>query len=232
MNDTFFGRLGDVITNPGRLMDNVGARPAWWQAGLAIFLVMIVFSYMVLPISAPEQVEMMRNSRLSSMIPEDVYQQQYEDALNMPQNQRIIQSVSSGFFTWVSVLVFGFILGFFARMSGGKGTMRQALGVVSWGAMPVFLVSSLVKLPLILATESVFKVAIGPAALLPNADPGSTLYQILMVYGDLFTWWGLILLIIGFERVFNMARSVAAVSVLLPWAVLTLIPLGIQIFLS
>ncbi len=28
MNDTFFGRLGDVITNPGRLMDNVGARPA------------------------------------------------------------------------------------------------------------------------------------------------------------------------------------------------------------
>ena len=60
MSDTFAGRLGDVVTNPGRLMDNVGARPAWWQPGLLIFLVMTAFTWMVLPISAPEQVEMMR----------------------------------------------------------------------------------------------------------------------------------------------------------------------------
>ena len=36
------------------------------------------------------------------------------------------------------VLLFGFILGFFARMGGGKGTFKQALGVVSWAALIPF----------------------------------------------------------------------------------------------
>jgi hypothetical protein len=75
-------------------------------------------------------------------------------------------------------------------------------------------------------------VTIGLAALLPDADPGSAVFQILMVYGDLFTWWGLFLLIVGFERVFGLGRGAAALSVLLPWAVLTLIPLGISLFIS
>ena len=63
MNDSFFGRLTDLFTNPGRLMENVGANPRWWQPGLVVFLVMIVFSWFTLPISAPEQAELMRDSQ-------------------------------------------------------------------------------------------------------------------------------------------------------------------------
>ena len=49
---------------------------------------------------------------------------------------------------------------------------------MSWGSLPVFAVSSLAKLPLILMTESVFKVNIGLAALMPGSDPGSLLFQV------------------------------------------------------
>jgi len=227
MNDSFFGRFSDLFTNPGRLMDNVGAHPRWWQPGLLAFLVMIFFSWMTLPVSAPEQAELMRDSKIMQMIPEEAADQQYEDALNITPAKRATQSGIAGFTTWLMILVFGLILGFFVRMGGGTGSFSQALGVVSWGAIPVFIISSLVKLPLILMTESVYKVNIGLAALMPGAAPDSPLFMVLMTYGDFFTWWGLFLLIIGFERVFKIGRSAAILSVLLPWALLTAIPLAV-----
>jgi len=232
MNDSFLGRLTDLFTNPGRLMDNVGANPRWWQPGLVVFLVMIVFSWFTLPISAPEQAELMRDSKLMEMIPEDVADQQYEEARNITQDKRLTQSGLAGFTTWLMVLIFGLILGFFVRLGGGIGSFKQALGIVSWGSLPVFAISSLVKLPLVLMTESVFKVNIGLAALMPGADPGSFLFQVLMTYGDFFSWWGLFLLVIGFERVYQMGRSAAVLSVLLPWVLLSVIPLALgQIFM-
>jgi hypothetical protein len=228
MNDSFFGRLKDLFTNPGRLMENVGAGPRWWQPGLLVCLVMIAFSWMTLPISAPEQAELMRDSKLMQMIPEDAADQQYEDARNITTAKRLTQSGIAGFTSWLMVLIFGLILGFFVRLGGGEGSFKQALGIVSWGSLPVFVISSVVKLPLILQTESVFKVNIGLAALLPGAEPGSALFQTLMTYGDFFTWWGLFLLVVGFERVFKMGRSGAVLSVLLPWVLLSAIPLALS----
>jgi hypothetical protein len=229
MNDTFFGRLSDLFTNPGRLMDNVGVQPRWWQPGLLAFLVMIFFTWMTLPVSAPEQAELMRDSKLMQMLPEEAADQQYEDALNITSAKRATQGGLAGFTTWIMILVFGLILGFFVRMGGGTGSFSQALGIVSWGAVVVFIISSLVKLPLILMTESVYKVNIGLAALMPGAEPDSPLFMVLMTYGDFFTWWGLFLLIIGFERVFKIGRSAAVLSVLLPWALLSAIPLALGI---
>lgn len=229
MNDSFFGRLKDLFTNPGRLMENVGTNPRWWQPGLLVCLVMIGFSWMTLPISAPEQAELMRDSKVMQMVPEEVAEKQYEEARNISPVQRVTQSGIAGFTTWLMVLIFGLVLGFFVRLGGGVGFFKQALGIVSWGAVPVFAINSLVKLPLILQTESVFKVNIGLAALLPGAEPGSGLFQTLMTYGDFFTWWGLFLLVVGFEKVFKIGRSAAVLSVLLPWVLLSAIPLALSL---
>mgnify|MGYP002063690081 CR=1 FL=1 len=114
-------------------------------------------------------------------------------------------------------------------MSGGQVKFKQALGICSWGAVPVFTIASLIKAPLILQTESVYTVSIGLAALARGAEPTSPVYQALATYGDFFTWWGLILVIIGFQRVFGMGRGPAALSVILPWALMSSIPLGFSI---
>lgn len=229
MNDTFVGRLGDVFGNPGRLMDHVGENPRWWQPGLLVFLLIAAFSWLTAPVAAPEQLEVMRDSKLMSAMPEDQWQARYEEALNISPTARTMQSIGAGFMVWIMIMVFGLALGFFARMSGGLGTMKQALGIVSWGAVIPFGLGSLVKAPLVLITESVFRVNIGLAALLPDPDPGSLLFQVLMTYGDFFTWWGLVLLVVGFGRVYTMKRGPATLSVLLPWALLSLIPMGISL---
>ena len=227
--DGFIVRLTDLFRSPGRLMENVGRAPRWWAPGLLIFVVMIGFTWLVTPISAPEQLELMRDSRLMQMMPEEEFQRQYEEALDIPPTTRLLQSLGAGFTTWILVIVFGFVLGFFARMSGGKVQFKQALGIIGWAAIPVFVVASLVKLPLIMQTESVYQVSIGLAALVRGGDPTAPLYQVLMTYGDFFTWWGLVLIIIGFERVFGMGRGPAALSVILPWALLSAIPLGFSL---
>jgi len=231
MNDSFCGRLGDLFRNPAHLMDNVGVQPRWWQPGLLVFFLIGIFTFMTIPISAPEQLELMRDSKLMQMMPEAQLQQQYDDALNISVNKRITQAVGAGLTTWVLVLIFSASIGFFARMSGGQGTMRQALGVGSWSAILPFGIASIVKLPLILATESVFAVNLGLVALLPGGDPGSPLYQILLTYGDLLTWWGLVVLIIGYRQVFGMTTNAAAIAVILPWILLSAVPLGLSLLI-
>ncbi len=229
MNDSMLGRLSDLVAKPGRLMDNVAENPRWWQPGLLIFAVMAVFTWMVAPISGPEQMEVMRDSKLMQMMPEEQWQEQYDAALNPSLLSRTLSSLGAGSTTWLMVIVFGFILGFFARMSGGQGSFKQALGVASWGALIPFVVATLIKAPLVLATGSIYGVSLGLAALMPGLEPSSPLFQVLSTYGDFFSWWGLAVLVIGFQRVFKMSRGAAVVSVLLPWALASAIPLGLAL---
>lgn len=231
VNDGFVGRLIDLLTRPSRLADNIGFAPRWWQPLLLVFILIFGFAYLTLPISGPEQMEMMRDSKLMSMVPEADWQQMYDDALDKSAGQLALESVGAGFTTLFMVLVFSFVLGFFARMSGGKGTIWQSVGVGTWAAVLPFGLASVVKLPLVLVTESAFQANIGLAALLPDGDPSSPLYQILMTYGDLFTWWGLVVMIIGFERVHGLSRGSAAATVLLPWLLMAAIPLGISLLM-
>lgn len=227
--DTLAGRLRDLVVNPRRLMDNVCARPQWWVPGLIVLVVMAAFAWVTSPISGPEQMEYMRDSKLMSMIPEAQWQTQYEEAMNPSAFKRITSSLAAGFTSWIMMIVFGFILGFFVRMSGGKGSFRQALGVTAWAGLLPFGLGPLVKAPLVLATESIFRVNIGLAALVPGSEPGSPLLLALQSYGDFLTWWGLAVLVIGFSRVFGLSRNAAITAVVLPWALLSLIPLGMAI---
>jgi hypothetical protein len=227
MNDSLWQRLRDLVVAPRRLMEGVGTAPRWWVPGLLIFLVIGGFSWVAAPISGPEQLELMRDSKIMRLMTEDVWQQQYEQALDPEPGKRALQALGAGFSGWIMIILFGFILGFFVRMSGGQGTFKQALGVVSWASLIPFGIGPLVKLPLVLKTESVYKVTIGLAALIPDRDPSSALSQVLMTYGDFFTWWGLAVLVVGFSAVFGLSRNSATVAVLLPWALASAIPLGI-----
>lgn len=226
-NRSLFQNLRDLVAAPRRLMEAVGAAPRWWVPGLMIFLVIAAFSWVTAPISGPERLELMRDSKFARMMPEDVWQQQYEQAMDPAPGKRVLESLGAGFSGWIMVLIFGFILGFFVRMSGGRGTFKQALGVVSWASLIPFGLGPVVKLPLVLTTESVVKVNIGLAALVPGQDTTSALTQVLTTYGDFFTWWGLGILVVGFSTVFGLNRNSAVVAVLVPWALASAIPLAI-----
>ncbi len=227
MNDSLMQRFTDLFRAPSRLMDNVAEAPRLVAPLLVIMVIMTGFTWLTAPIAGPEQMEVMRDSRLMRMVPEEAWQEQYEQAMHPTPAKRALQAVTSGFTTLISIVVFGWIMAFFVRMGGNDLTLRQGLGVVAWASLIPFGLATLVKLPLILMTESVFSVTIGLAAFLPDAGPHSALFQILMAYGDFFTWWGLVLLVIGFARTARVPAGMVIVPVVMVWAVLTAIPVGI-----
>jgi len=227
MQDSFSGRIVDLFSKPGRLMENVAASPQWLIPLLIAFVVMAASSWLTAPIAGPEQLELMRDSRMMRMVPEEQWQQQYDEALNPTTGGRIMSALGAGVSGFGMILVFGFILGFFARMSGGKGTIKQALGVTAWAALIPFALGMIIKTPLVLITESMFGVNIGLVAFLGDTPPNTPLFQVLLAYGDFLTWWGLALLVIGFQKSHGLTRNAALVAVLLPWALATAIPLGI-----
>ena len=228
-NDGFPGRLADLVAKPSRLMDNVAAASRWWQPLLLNMILIGAFAYVTLPISGPEQLEMMRDSKLMSMMDEAQWQEMYDQSLNKSTGQLIGESVGAAVSTAFMTLVFSFAMAFFVKMGGARQGIWPSVGVVMWSSLLPFGLASLVKLPLVLATESAFTANIGLAALLPGGDPSSALYKVLMTYGDLFTWWGLIVMIIGFVRVQGLSRNGSAATVILPWALMAAIPLGISI---
>ena len=232
MNDHFLGRLSDLVLNPSRLMENVKENPRWWQPVLLILILLSLFTYFTMPIAGPEQMEVMRDGKLMSLLSEADWQEQYDATLNMSESKRIMQSVIGGVSAALMVMVFCFVIGFFARMSGGVGSKSQGMGVGTWAALIPFGIASLVKLPLILMTESVYAVNLGLAALLPESDPTAPLYLVLATYGDLVTLWGVVVMVIGFQKVYSMSRNSAAISVVMPWILLSLIPLGMTLIMT
>ena len=229
--DGFVGRFLDLFRKPTRLMDNVGRKPRWWAPLLLIFVTVTFSSWMIMPIAAPEIVGQMQDSVLGMALPDEDMQEMKEGALDIPPTKRVLQALNDGVLNMIIILLFGLILGLFAQLTGGKVRYGQVLGITTWAAVPVYSLNMLVRIPLAYATGSVLRLSVGLAVLAPGADTGSFLFKVLYNYGDFFTWWGLILVIIGFRRVFGMALGPAILAVVLPWAVMMALSLGFMLLL-
>jgi hypothetical protein len=218
-------RFADVIAAPSRLMDKVASRPAIWLSWAAIFLVTAAFTWVTLPISAPEQLEMMKDSPLMQNLPEGAMDEQYEQALNPTTGYKVQQSLITGLVSVWNAFLLGTLFFGFAKLSGGKGRYAQALGVTSWSGIIPLVLGPIIALPIILSSESVMGTSVGLAALVPDPESARVPFMILKFYGDFPTWWGLAVAMIGFQRVFGLSRSAAALTVVLVWALAMLVPM-------
>jgi hypothetical protein len=223
-SDSVAGRLVALVASPGRLMEAVALRPRWLVAGLLLVLVVALYSAATLHISAPEQLELMRDSRIMSVLSEEGWQQQYAEALDPTPLKRLTSGLGAGVSSWVMTLVFGGILGLFARLSGGTGSVKQTVGVVGWAALIPFGIGSLLKLPLVLLQETSVRVSLGLAAFTPGLAADSFAYQALVTYGDFSSWWGLAVIAVGLIKVHGLARGSATTITLLTWLLLITVP--------
>jgi hypothetical protein len=221
MNDGFVARLKALFTRPRDLGAMIKARPTWLAPALLIAGLIGVYTGAVSHIAAPEQLEMMRDSKFMRMMPEEKWQEQYQEAMAPSLVKRTTSGLAAGVFTCAFGAVLAAVLNLFAKLSAGKGRFKQMLSLVYWTGLLPFGVGSCLKYGLVLAKESVLGVSIGLAALLPNADYKSLPYQLLTTFGDFTMWWALAILVIGVEVVYELRRGSAAVVVLLPWALLS-----------
>jgi hypothetical protein len=221
MNDGFGARFKALITRPRDLGAMVKERPNWLAPALVILGVMWLFTGAVTHIAGPEQLELMRDSKLMKMMPEEQWQAQYRDALAPSLLKRVGDGAAGGLGTCVAAIILASVLNLFAKLSGGKGRYKQMLALVLWTGLIPFVFGSVLKFALVMVKESVVGVSVGLAALLPDPDYTSFLHQFLTTFGDFTMWWALAVLVIGVEVVYELRRGTAVTVVLLPWALLS-----------
>lgn len=226
-SDSFLSRLGNLITSPGKAMEGVKAKPRWLQAGLVIMVVMGLFTAATTHIASPEQMELMKDTRLGQMIPPEQYQEQYDQALNPTMGKRIISGIGAAAGTWILALfVPGLVWLLFSKLAGGQATFGQVMGVVFWADLIPLGLGPLVRWPLVLAQQSVIGVATGPAVFAAG-DPSSLAYRLLM-FLDVFAIWGLVVMVIGFQKVNGFPRGKAVTVAVVPWLLISLVQFGLM----
>jgi hypothetical protein len=196
--DSVLSRLLGVFFSPGRAMAAVRERPLWLAAALIIVVITGVFSALTQHISAPEQMELMRDTKLFRMMPEEDYQQQY-----------------------IIIFIYGLLYLLFGKLAGGLGTFKQVMGVTFWAGIIPYGLGYLIRLPIVFAKHSIVEVSLGLAAFAPGADLISAKYQFLYFFGDLFVWWGLVVTAIGFAKVHGFQTGKAFTVTVLPWLLFT-----------
>jgi len=225
--DNLGSRLWALIVKPGLAMEWVRERPQWLVAAVILFVVISLFTAATTHIAGPEQMELMRDTRFGQMMSEEDWEHDYQEALSPSPTKRLINGLTGGFGVCIVIFFYGLFFLLFSKLAGGTGSFKQIMGVNFWASIIPYVLGTLVKLPLIFAKQTVVGVSIGLAALTPNADLMSATYQALMYFGDFFSWWGIVVLIIGFEKVNEFSRGKAATVVILPWLLLTGVLFGL-----
>jgi hypothetical protein len=219
--DNVGARLWGLIVKPGQVMAWVKERPLWWVAGIVLFVGMAAVSALTVHIADPEQMEVMRDTRLGQLTPAEQWQEEYENALAPSPVRRLVSGLTGGLGVWIMTFIYAALFLFFGKMAGGQATFKQVLGVTYWAMLAPYFFGSLLRLPLIFAKQSVMGVSLGLAALAPGAEITSAKYMALMTFGDFTVWWGLILIILGFGKINGFSWGKAATVVLLPWFLIT-----------
>lgn len=226
MYETVFGRFWAILAAPGLAMDAVREHPRWTAAALAIVLLVGMHTALTLPIAGPEQLDVMQQTRLGQLMSPEDLAAAYEQFENVTFMDRLLSGLQSGFMTLVSIFITSVVYLLFSRVAGGRGTYQQLLGVLFWSSVVSLGLAALVKTPLVLAKGSSMDVSLGPAILAAGNGPLDPVFQFLSLF-EVFSLWGLALIVLGLERIHGFARGKAAVVGGGAWLLIVLVMFGL-----
>jgi hypothetical protein len=226
MNDSILSRFWTIIVDPSAAMEAVREKPRILVAVLGIVIMMGVFSGATVHISGPEQVDLMQDTRFGRMMEEQQIDEMYDQYLNVTLKDRVMHGIQGGFGGAAMAFIMGLIYMLFGKLAGGQGTFKQVMGAVMWTSVISLGFGSLIKWPLALAKQTVMGITLGPALLVSERGPLDPVFGLLS-FLDIIGIWGVVVLVIGFEKVHGFARNKASVVVVATWLLMSLVMFGI-----
>ncbi len=226
MSDSVLSRFWTIVVNPSAAMEAVRERPRVLVAALAIIILLGIFSAATVHITGPEQVDMMRDTRFGEMMEPEQIEEMYDGYLNMTTKDLLMAAVPAGIGTAATVFVMGLVFLLIGKLAGGQGSFGQVMGVVFWSNVVAMGYGALVKWPLVIAKETMMGITLGPAVLVADRGYLDPLFGFLSLF-DIFTVWGVVLIVIGFEKIHGFARNKAIAVVVATWLLISLVMFGI-----
>jgi hypothetical protein len=219
-------RFLTIITQPAETMEAVRERPQWWLAALGIALLVGVFAAATIQITGPEQLDLMQETRFGEMVPEEDLAEMYARFDEITPAMRVQQGVQGGIGGLLAAFIGALVYFLFGKLSGGRGTFAQVIGVVFWASVVALGYGALVKWPLVVAQGASMSVSLGPAVLFADRGVMDPLFGFLSFF-ELFSLWGVVLVAIGFVKIHGFAFKKALTVVGSAYLLMSLVMFGI-----
>jgi hypothetical protein len=226
VNDSSFGRLAGVLLSPGATFRSIAQRPTWAVAMVVLIGLILVMT--VLMFQRVDFAEMMRQQMADQGRPVP------EEMENAGGGMTGCYAVA-GSLAWVAGLLIVSAIFLVFNLFGGQLRYVTSLSVLLHAMMP-FAVSTLLAMPVILSREAISMEEIQQGSLLPSSlgilapEDASPRLLALLTSFEFFTFWTLILLIIGYQVAARVSRTTATVTVLTLWALTVLLRVGLAGF--
>lgn len=225
MKDSF-GHLIGVFIHPTKSFRAIAERPSWWPPLLVLVIVGIVFVALLIP-----------------RIDWDEYlHDRYEGRdISAEELAAVTETVESGCAMWLAVpfvvvVVFPLTAWIFymaLKAFGSVMSFRQGLAVMLYGLLPSWMLSGLITIPMLIGKSSINPAALRGRDLLwsnPSflaGDETSLALTKLLSALDVFSFWSLALLTIGFSIAGRVSKGQAATCVVGLWVLYVAVKVGL-----
>jgi hypothetical protein len=218
VHESAWGRLIAVLVSPARTFESIAARPTW-AAPLIVLMILSTAGGVL----AWQRVDVDQIKRNTAEAMEKRGQPAGEEQLEQ------IAGVSKGVGMGCSVvippiayLISALVLWAAFKIAGGEIGFKSSFSVTLHGMMP-WAIYGLLAIPVVLAQKEIDPqvlqaqtlVASSPASFMAT-DTGPVLLALLGSF-DVFSFWTIALLTIGFSIVAKVKRGTSAATVILAW---------------
>jgi hypothetical protein len=235
----FVQRLVGAYVSPQETYEDINRKGSWLGIFLIIAVLAAALGYLPQRLMGPEAY--MRKALAMNPMTKNMSEEQIKQILDRPQNA--FQKYSSIIFAPVAVLVAYIVsaaalLLIFVLMGGGL-TFKKSLTFTIWGMAPPGLVGSLLAI-LFLFVKDPESLEVDPSAnvvsnlgALVSAKEHGVLHSLLASI-DLFSFWTIFLLALGFSVASNgkLSKGKAAAGVTVAWGIYVLGKVGFSAIFS
>ena len=210
----FVARLLGVFFSPAETFEDIARKPTIWAPLLLLAVVQGAFLYTTAQAQGQDTAAITENSSFLQRLPEEQRAEIVEQQRNPSPARRLISAVVGPVFVIVIMLFFTLLYWGAGNLLGGQPTFKKVFSMVLFASMIALVVGQLVKLPLILAKNTVAGVTFSPAMLMPDLEVTSTQFR-LWSFFDLFALWGTVVTGIGLAKVsgFSTVKGVVTAFV-------------------
>jgi hypothetical protein len=220
MYESGFGRLIGVLISPRKTFAAIAGHPTWGTAMVVLVLILSGVSYLMALRTDHEDVTRGSMAQLGIEIPEEEMQKSIERA----EKTGPLTSLLGGLFVPVIGLLLALVFMVVFKLIASDLDFGSSLSVVLHSMMPLA-VSSLLSIPVILSKSTIGFEDIRNGSLLASnpaflaSEETSAPLRSLLSSLDVFTFWTLILLAIGYSQAGKMPLRKAGITVFVLWLV-------------
>ncbi len=231
MHDSAWGRLIGALVAPVRTFESIAGRPTWALAFIVLWVLGAGSSVLAWQKVDPGEVREVTRERMGAQT-SGLTEEQREQALDQAVKVTPIFAYGcSVVMPPVAYLVSALMLWVALKIAGGTIGFQTSLAVTVHGMMP-WALAALLAVPIVLAAETIGfhqleggNLLASSAAAFAPAEASRTLRALLGSL-DIFSFWTVALLAIGFAIAAKVSRGKAAVAVIALWLVWVVVKVG------